>query len=138
MTRNSDVQKSRNGPAHIQKAKIRQQNSVGNKAGATKSPGANRSFGGNYSLLHPPNGLSNTGGGRVGIKPQSIGMHKRQTEFDNPLTSQTVDIQHMAILQNQSSHTDNMNAYKASYQNNGRAQKNLASGYLRSIDNQLR
>ena len=65
-------------------------------------------------------------------------MHKRQTEFDNPLTSHTVDIQHMAILQNQSSHNDNMNAYKASYQNNGRAQKNLASGYLRSIDNQLR
>ena len=49
-----------------------------------------------------------------------------------------MDIQHMAILENQSTHTDTMNAYKASYQNNGRAQKNLASGYLRSIDNQLR
>lgn len=137
MTRNSDAQKSRNGPVHIQKAKIRQQNSVGAKPGASKSPGGNRSFGGNYSLLHPPNGLSNTGG-RVAVKPQSIGMHKRQNEFENPLASHTVDLQHMAILQNQSTHSDNMSAYKQSFQNNGRAQKNLASGYLRSIDNQLR
>ena len=34
------------------------------------------------------------------MKPQSIGMHKRQNEFENPLASHTVDLQHMAILQN--------------------------------------
>ena len=70
---------------------------MGNKAGlssSSKSPGANKSFGGksNYSLLQQPNGLSNTGGGRIGAKPNSIAMGNRMNDFDNPLTSNTMDV----------------------------------------------
>ena len=68
---------------------------MGNKLStSSKSPGANKSFGGgsNYSLLQQP-GLSNTTGGRIGAKPNSIAMGKRINDFDNPLTTNTMDVQ---------------------------------------------
>ena len=66
-------------------------------------------------------------------------MQKRMTDLDHPLNSQTVDVVAMgALAQNQNSHKDNQMAYKAMYQGNSRPQKNLASNYLRGIDNKLR
>jgi len=68
------------------------------------------------------------------------------SDFDNPLASNTVDFTHLgnnsAMAQNgptNVSQKDNQMMYKMMFQGGaGRQQKNLASSYLRGIDNQLR
>ena len=65
------------------------------------------------------------------------------SDFDNPLTSNTVDLTHLGANAppNLTGNTqkDNQMLYKMMFQGGaGRHQKNLASSYLRGIDNQLR
>ena len=81
-------------------------------------------------------GNTTTSNGKAG----SIGYQKRVSDFDNPLTSNTVDLTHLgAPGLTGNTQKDNQMLYKMMFQGGaGRHQKNLASSYLRGIDNQLR
>ena len=108
---------------------VQQKNSSTFGANSSKSPVMAKSF------AIPNNQVSYVGqtsgnGGKHG----SIGYKARVTDFDNPLTSNTVDFTQMGASQK-----DNQMMYKMMIQGGtGRQQKNLASSYLRGIDSQLR
>ena len=74
-------------------------------------------------------------------KPGSIGYQKRVSDFDNPLIANTIDLTHLggnvpANLTTGKTQKDNQMLYKMMVQGGtGRHQKNVASSYLRGIDN---
>ena len=138
------------------KGSLRQGNSLqtGNKNGSfgaisSKSPVMAKSF------AIPSNQntyvLNQSAKGNNG-KAGSIQLQKRVSDFDNTLVSNTVDFTHLGSNSNVlavgppmnqagtgNTQKDNQMLYKKMFAGgSGRQQKNLASSYLRGIDNQLR